>query len=44
MYKSYGNPTPVAHEVWEKVLTLPLYPSLSDEDVALVIATIRKFK
>lgn len=44
MYKQYGNPTPIAHEVWEKVLTLPLYPSLSDEDVALVIASIRKFQ
>lgn len=44
MYKIYGNATPITHEVWEKVLTLPLYPSLTDDDVALVINSIRKFK
>ena len=44
MYKMYGNPTPVAHEVWEKILTLPLYPNMTDEDVTTVIGAIRNFK
>ena len=35
---------PVAENVWTQLLTLPLYPSLTDEEVGCIIDTIRGFE
>ncbi|MBU2600461.1 DegT/DnrJ/EryC1/StrS family aminotransferase [bacterium] len=44
MYRKFGQFTPVSDKVWKKLLTLPLYPDLSDSDVNMIIDTIKKFK
>jgi perosamine synthetase len=33
---------PMAEEAYEKILTLPIFPSMSDEDVDFVIQSVRK--
>ena len=33
--------TPIATEVAEQLVSLPLYPAMSDDDVARVIAAVR---
>ena len=43
MYRSYGKETPVADRVWEKLITLPLFPELKDEEVDLIIHEIKEF-
>ncbi len=44
-YKCYGNRPvlPVAEGIFPKLLSLPMYPDLSDDDVAYVIDSIRAF-
>jgi len=44
-YRCYGNrPTlKVAEQLQHRILTLPLYPSMTDEEVDLVIRSIREF-
>lgn len=43
MYKSFGNNTPITEEVWTKLLTLPLYPTLTNEEVYFVVEKIKSF-
>ena len=45
LYKCYGSQSelPVAEKLFPEILTLPLYPSLSDKDVSFVIDKIRTF-
>lgn len=43
MYKAYATPLPVAEREWQRMLTLPLHPGLSDEDVDYIIRVIRHF-
>jgi perosamine synthetase len=43
MYQEFGHPTPVAEEVWTKLLTLPLYPDMTDAEQELVISSIKEF-
>ena len=44
MYRQYSDsPLPVSESEWLKLVTLPLYPDLSDEDQAYVIETVRGF-
>lgn len=45
LYTCYGSQPalPVAEDVFRRILTLPLYPDLTDEEVEYVIDTIRKF-
>lgn len=44
-YKCYGNtPTlPVAESVWKKVLSLPMHPGLTNEDVEFICSRIKGF-
>lgn len=46
LYSCYGNrpSLPVAEEVFERILSLPMHPGLGDDDVAYVIDTIRAFQ
>lgn len=44
MYKKYKGKTPVCNQAWKKLLTLPLFPDLTDEQVEYIIDKIKKFK
>jgi perosamine synthetase len=43
MYRPYATPLPVVEREWVRLLTLPLFPALTDDDVAYIIDTIRRF-
>jgi perosamine synthetase len=44
MYQPYvTEPLPVVEREWQRLLTLPLYPALTDEQVAYIIEVIRAF-
>ena len=42
-YRGMNARCPVADKVWEKIVTLPLYPDMSDEDVKTVIEAVKSF-
>ena len=44
VYKRYRADCPVADNVWKRLLTLPLYPDLSDSDSSDIIETIKEFR
>lgn len=44
MYRPYRRELPVAEKVWKKLVTLPLYPDLKDDEVGMIIDVIRKFE
>lgn len=39
----YSADVPVTEEVWKRLLTLPMYPDLSEEDLLRVVAAVREF-
>ncbi len=41
--KKFQTELPVAENVWRRILTLPLYPDLTDEDFDYVVESIRSF-
>jgi perosamine synthetase len=43
MYKKCGGETPVCERIWKRLLTLPLYPDLTEEDFGRVVDAIRAF-
>lgn len=45
LYSCYGNRPvlPVAENIFKKILTLPMYPELSFEDIDFIVAKIRDF-
>lgn len=45
LYKCYGNKPslPVAEELFEKILSLPVYPGMTEEDIEKVISTVISF-
>jgi perosamine synthetase len=43
MYRPYATPLPVAEREWTRLLTLPLYPALTDGEVAYIIDVIRRY-
>ncbi len=43
MYRSFRGHTPVSDSVWKKLLTLPLFPDLKDEEVGFIIQEIKEF-
>ena len=40
---AFRGETPVSDAVWKKLLTLPLFPDLKDEEVDLIIHEIKEF-
>ena len=44
MYKPYSRKLPVTEAVWKKIVTLPLFPDLTQEQISYICETIRKFK
>jgi perosamine synthetase len=43
MYKPYYTPLPVTEAVWKKILTLPLFPALKQDEMDLIISSIKEF-
>jgi len=43
MYLGFRGETPVTDSVWKKLLTLPLYPDLKDDEVDFILREIRAF-
>jgi len=43
MYKQFKGRTPIAQEVWKKILTLPLFPDLKSREIKLIISSIKEF-
>jgi perosamine synthetase len=43
MYRKCRGKTPVCERIWKRLLTLPLYPDLTEEDFGRIIAGIREF-
>jgi perosamine synthetase len=43
MYDSYRTSLPVAERVWKRIVTLPLFPDLTDGQVTYIIDCIREF-
>jgi perosamine synthetase len=43
MYKKCKGPTPVCERMWKRLLTLPLYPDLTEEDFGKVVGAIHDF-
>jgi perosamine synthetase len=43
VFKKIKANVPVAEKVWKKLVTLPLYPDMTDEEVDHVIKTVKSF-
>jgi len=43
MYRDCPGPTPVCDRVWQRLLTLPLYPDLTEADFEHIVSSIRQF-
>lgn len=43
MYRACRGPTPVTERIWKRLLTLPLYPDLTETDFARIIEAIAEF-
>ncbi len=43
MYKKYYRELPVSEKIWKELVTLPLYPDLTEEDFELITGTIKEF-
>jgi perosamine synthetase len=43
MYQPYATELPVTEREWERLLTLPLFPALTDEEVDYIIDAIRAY-
>ena len=45
MYRPYvTDPLPVAEGVWKRLITLPLFPDLTDEQQDLVVSSIKSYR
>jgi perosamine synthetase len=43
LFREYSDAIPIAKEVWEKIVTLPLFPELKDEEIDYVVEALRQF-
>ncbi|MBI2873250.1 MAG: DegT/DnrJ/EryC1/StrS family aminotransferase [Chloroflexi bacterium] len=43
IYEPYRRPLPVTDRVWRRLVTLPLFPDLTDSQVEHIIETVRSF-
>jgi perosamine synthetase len=44
MYKGYRGAVPVCDAVWSELLTMPLFPDLSESDLQRIIESVRAFQ
>ena len=43
MYKSYYRKLPITETIWKKVITLPLFPGMTEEEATLIVNSIKEF-
>ena len=43
-YRAFATPLPVTEGAWTRLVTLPLYPDLRDDEVERVISGVRSFR
>ena len=43
MYQQFYTSLPIAESIWKQLVTLPLFPDLTDEQVDYIIDTVRSF-
>ncbi|MFX0195702.1 MAG: DegT/DnrJ/EryC1/StrS family aminotransferase [Candidatus Hodarchaeota archaeon] len=43
IFKDYRPSLPVTENVWKKIVTLPLFPDLTDTDIRRIVDAVRKF-
>lgn len=43
VYEPYRRSLPVTEQVWQDIVTLPLHPAMTDDDIGRVIAAVRDF-
>jgi perosamine synthetase len=43
LYREYRAEVPVTEAIWQRIITLPCYPSLTDEQLETVICGVREF-
>jgi len=43
LFRKYTSKVPVAERVWETVITLPLFPDLTDGEVDYVVESLQQF-
>lgn len=43
MYKLFYRKLPITENIWKKLVTLPLFPDLNDEEVELITKCVKKF-
>ena len=44
IYRQYKAKVPVAEKVWKRLVTLPLYPDMTEEETEKVIDAVKNFK
>jgi len=44
MYRQCRGKTPVSDKIWKKLLTLPLYPDMTEAEISQVVSAIRSFR
>jgi perosamine synthetase len=44
MYKKFKADVPVTEKIWKKIVTLPLYPDLTEENINKIIDTVTSFR
>lgn len=44
LFMPYASSTPNASSIWGELVTLPLYPDLTDEEIGYVLTTIRSYR
>lgn len=43
-YRNIKASVPIANDIWKRILTLPLYPDMTDNDIDKVVNVISKYK
>lgn len=43
-YQKYKNETPIAYEIWRELVTLPMFPDLTIEEIDYVLECIDQFR
>lgn len=43
IFRAYRTSLPVTEKVWQRIVTLPLYPDLSEKELEYIIDTVRSF-
>jgi perosamine synthetase len=43
MYKKYSADVPITERVWKNIISLPIFPAMTEEDIEKVIQTVKNY-